>query len=675
MSFLGGLFSDTEKQTTNQQQSGFSQGNAWNDPRLQALINQISGNVTTLGGGTGFEPVNNWMTSAANQQQNVAGGLNPAFTTVNNIATNGLNPADIDRFRNNNTDNYVKALQTDFNTQNARDLSGVQGQAAKLGAITGTGTRGAVQQAREGQTRVQAPIIEQARYKAQQDATTSALANQGQQIGAAGTAGSLTGAATGANTGLGGLGQNIWSANYQNTMTPYQLQAQQAGLAGQLFGQAGQSTSGTTQGTTSTTATPSMASIFGGLAGGLMSGMPGGGLGAMTGMIPYGSFAGGGAVGGDMPAVGKSLHDKVTAAFDMLQGLRDKARRGGGPVNGYADGSTVTDNYDYPGSSIADLPLRRTASAIAAPDSMRRPTLSSFPDATPMPSRYGSDAEGAGYDDTSAPGTRVAGSMTYAPQQGGAPAGGNGWFQGGMWAGEREDNPVRNLARVGLGIQSPRFKSPFGGVNDQLKTIRDQNIQEKSLERLMEQLKLEQQRVTMEQERQPGLIRLQAAQAGAQEVAADKEFLLEMERKKMAYAKELAMAEREGNWDLVQRLRRQAQTDEQARSPQSTAPEAGAPTAADRRTVWITPQQQPAAETPAEVTTTVAPTTTPATTTPAAPASRRLTSASRQMGGSPERPWSSKAQAAYGEYYRGDDGGIYERTKFRSALMPDRRVQ
>src|SRR5262245_389600 len=131
MGWFSSLFGDSEKTTTNETQTGFSQGNAWNDPRLQALINQIGSNTGSLLGGSGFAPINGYMTGAANSAMGQLGGLNAASGVANNIAQTGITPASIQTFQNPYTNDVVNASMADQEVGKQRDVNSAGGASSR----------------------------------------------------------------------------------------------------------------------------------------------------------------------------------------------------------------------------------------------------------------------------------------------------------------------------------------------------------------------------------------------------------------------------------------------------------------------------------------------------------------------------------------------------------------
>jgi hypothetical protein len=311
MGFLSDLFSS--KQSTTSQQSGTQSGGTQNNllPQIQPYAAQVTnqfspGNIATTG------MPNAYQGQAGANQASVPGQLAPAYAAAGNIAATGINPASIAAFQSPYQQQVVDATQRDFATQNARDYASSNANAARVGALTGSGSQVARNLANESQQRVQAPIIANLRNQGFNTAAGLAGQSAGLQLAGATGLGSLTSAATGANQGLYNIGQGL----YQTGLTPYSLTQQGAQSLGALAGSAGSTYQGTTSGTSqgTGTATPSLGSILSGLAGTAMS-----------------FFHDGGRVGyaeGGMPAPfhGGDLGDKVAKAFRTFKAIKDEHR-------------------------------------------------------------------------------------------------------------------------------------------------------------------------------------------------------------------------------------------------------------------------------------------------------------------------------------------------------------
>ncbi len=793
MGWFDGLFGDTETTNTNQQQTGFSQGNAWNDPRLQALINQISGNTGSLIGGTGFAPINSFMTGAASQQQGLNGALNPAFATANDIGATGIAPSSIASFQNPFQQQVVDAANREFNVAGDRAITQAGGNSARNLAYGNSNRLVGEQLAREGNERTRQSTISGIQQQGFNTAANLAGQSRGLQLQGANTAAGLTGAATGANTALGGLGQNIFNAQFQNAFTPQQLALQSAGTLGGLFNQAGQNTQGTSTGTSTSVASPSPFSVgMGGLGTALtlfsderlkenikpigqtydgqliykynMRGSPRTEIGLMAQDVEEHTPEAVGEVGGLKTVnydratkgaeknhgggiAGNSLHEKVRSASRLLADLRDEntARAKGGAVKGYMDGGmpAVGSSYDPSWSntvtkpagpdwtklgdslgkwgagmqrkpqeqngpsttekalsdSAASLdrfmstmrtpgmarggnpleggdpmvdaeesafyPVRRTASAIARPDIGRRPsymTAEPLGDVDMTPRVPGVHNPGSmvdnepietPYDTVKAP--AVSSWSARAPEK----ASGSPFGLHGIWAGEKA-TPLQNFGLALASVQSPRFKSPFGGVAEQGRALMDQRIKEQTLDRLMQQLMLEQRRVSVMEQKAPAEIEQAQASAALARTNADKEFLLEMEKRKMAAARETELAKNEAQWQMLQRVREQMEQDEAKKNPKPATRYTWTPTPAKPPEGAPEGFAKPEVAKPVEA--------------PAAPAKPPEQPKTRGglIYGSPEYPHPTKERAGFGEYYRAPDGTVVRRGTLRVPDLPYR---
>lgn len=791
MNWFSGLFGDTETTNTNQQQTGFSQGNAWNDPRLQALISQIAGNTASLTGGTGFAPINSFMTGAASQQQGLNGALNPAFATANDIGSTGITPSSISSFQNPYQQQVVDAANREFNVSGDRAINQAGGNSARNLAYGNTNRLVGQQLAREGNERTRQSTISGIQQQGFNTAANLAGQSRGLQLQGANTAGQLTGAATGANAALGGLGQNIFSAQFQNAYTPQQLALQSAQTAGGLFNQAGTRTEGQSTGVSSSVATPSPFSVGMGGIGALMQfsdermkdnikpigatfdgqpiykynmrGSPRTEIGLMAQDVEEHTPEAVGEVGGLKTVnydratkgaeknhgggiAGNSLHDKVRSASRMLADLRDEntARAKGGRV-GYMDGGmpAVGASYDpswsnttvkpagpdwsklgnslgkwgagmqkpqqsgpsttekalsdsaasldrfmgtmrTPGMSGGGDPMapeayeplvipRRTASAITSVGAGSRPSYMAEPlsdvdmaPRVPGVSNPGSmvdnDPIDTPYDTVKAPAVSSWSGRAPTGSPEGGSGGGNGFFPrlGGIWAGEKA-TPMQNFGMALMSTQSPRFKSPFNGMAEQGRALMDQRIKEQTLDRLMQQLMLEQRRVAIAEQKAPAEIEQAQASAALARTNADKAFLTDMEIRKNAAIKEAELAKQEAQWEMLQRLRKQMGADEGAQNPKPATrynwtpipkkPEGAPDGYAKPEAAAAKPVEAPAA--------------------PAKPADQPRTRGGL-LYGSADYPYPSKERAGFGEYYRAPDGSIMRRGSIRVPDMPYR---
>lgn len=333
---MGNLFSNkkTTQQTTNSNQSGSTENNLWDNPGLQSFL---SGYNNQFQGAANFNaPVNQYQTGAANAQTGVSGGLGSAFQTANQVGSDGITKANIDKYMSPYVQGVINPTMQVQNQQNQQALSNLFGNQAAKGALgNNTGSAAAYMASVQPAQQAQIAGLYQQGYG---QATSTAAQDAALRLQGAGTAGSLTGAATGANAALGNMGQNIWQSNYQNQITPYTLYNQGVqGFTG-LGGLAGQNYTGTSSGTSNGTSseTPSLGSVLAGLLG--------------TGISAY--KADGGPVNDNAPimpyepseAPQETLIDKVLKASHALREFRDggAATKADGGMVGYDPTKWVT---------------------------------------------------------------------------------------------------------------------------------------------------------------------------------------------------------------------------------------------------------------------------------------------------------------------------------------------
>lgn len=346
MSFMD--FFSTRDNTQQRQQGssssqGFNQSNVW--PQFAGYLN----NYAAYQAPAGF---NQWQNLGVGQQAGAANYLQPGAWASGQIATGGLDPNDIGRFYNQNTQSVVDATKRSFEYDRGKQLGEASGQAARMGAWGGSGAGTLRAQTDEAIHRAQDPIVAKAYYDAQKQAVDTAVANQGQRIQAAGLAPGFTQAASGAGTNLAQQGNWMqqqplnWMTQWNSALAPY-LQA------------AGQRTSSTGQtdmvGSSRTQHQPSPFDIFAGGA-------------SMFAGMPFG-FAEGGHVGGGGKKRGAHPHpdfaDKVGHAFRSFHKLRKAAE--GGIVD-----DSPEERHAFPDGGVAGdgpmFPWAVTPSAFASDD-------------------------------------------------------------------------------------------------------------------------------------------------------------------------------------------------------------------------------------------------------------------------------------------------------------------
>lgn len=237
-------FGKSQKTETTQQQEQSGQTTSNFMPQLQQAYSTLQNQYANLGS-MGANP---YQTGAADAQMGVAGNLQPAYAAAGNVASNGVQ-FDINKYLNPYIQNVVDTTRADFAAQNARDLSNVNAQAARTGALTGTGAAAARNQAMESQRRTQdaqiAGLYNQGYQQSANLAATMGQADANARLAGANSIGSLTGVNSGANATLGSLGQGI----FQSNLAPYTLANQYAAGTAGLAGAAGSSYTGTSSGT------------------------------------------------------------------------------------------------------------------------------------------------------------------------------------------------------------------------------------------------------------------------------------------------------------------------------------------------------------------------------------------------------------------------------------------
>ncbi len=560
MGWLTDLFSSQKKEQTDSSQTGQSatQGNLWPQiqPYLQDYLNQYSSSNI---GQSGQAPINAYQTAAGNQQTGVA-------NTAAGIANAGISPNAIQAYMSPYIQSVVDPTVQAFKDLNAATTSDINGSLAKSGAL-GNSNNSATR------ARVLAPI------QNQQQAQIAGLYNTGYgqaantaQADVAARLGGLN-AQTGANTSLGNIGQNIWGSQYANALTPFQLQNQGvSGLStlGQIAGSNTQS-SGTATGTGTTTASPSLGGVLSGLAGTALSG-----------------FAEGGKVDGLVSAYSSdSLHDKVGKAFKLFQGLRKEASGGQIPAYGFGGDvgmeswfPTVTPEPVAPpsstfkdmGSSLTDFskkvdaPDNSGGSALGAQRQALSQFLSGlgraeggevgdFNSAVPIlpfssddpmtdPSQITPPASRMPIAPYESPSVGATEPMHLGAQKPSASTSGQSWlpFSSGVWAGEQM-SPTQRLGAALTQVGD----SPFAGFGKAMFESNEGRLKQLEQERQNRALGLE---AAMN----PAKIEQLNASAALARTQADKEFLLDIEKKKLQFAKELELQQMKNKFDLFQKI-------------------------------------------------------------------------------------------------------------------------
>lgn len=193
------------------------------------------------------------------------GTFQPYLDQATGYATLGASPIDaasIQRYQNPYQQQVIDATMADFNTQNARQLSEVRGNAAARGALGGNRVAVAESLAQEQQNRTQSPIIANLRSQGWNSALGAAQADRAAAGQGAYTFGSLGGQAlssslTGANA-LYGMGASQQALDQAQLNVPYQNFQEQRAYPFQTTSWLSQIATGlgSNMGGTSTTSSP-----------------------------------------------------------------------------------------------------------------------------------------------------------------------------------------------------------------------------------------------------------------------------------------------------------------------------------------------------------------------------------------------------------------------------------
>lgn len=277
---MSSLFSTSQKTdtTTNNNQSGTTQNNLFNNQGFQNFLNGFSRQAGQVGN-VHVDP-SAATGNAATAQGTVAGGLAPGITAANNAASgNTYNSTSYQPYMSQYTGAVTDALQKQFGT--ALDKAGevVDGHSASQGALGNSNNANARREAIAPLLQNQEAQLAQVQQQGFNTANENAKAAGQFTLSGAGAAGSLAGAATGANSALGTLGQEQFGQGVTSATLPYTLQNQVAQGWGSLGNMAGTNYSGQSNGFSNSTQTntPSPFSIASGILGAAASFMADGG--------------------------------------------------------------------------------------------------------------------------------------------------------------------------------------------------------------------------------------------------------------------------------------------------------------------------------------------------------------------------------------------------------------
>lgn len=212
-------------------------------------------------------------------ESQVAGFAQPQFDAFSNVYANqgiaspyvnqafgyaqqGAAPsyANVDAYMNPYQQNVIDATQAQFDTQNQRQLMGVRADAARQGALGGSGRQVAEALTREAQMNAQNPVIAGLYSQGYNQALGAAQTDASRQLQASGVMGNLGGQAQqyglndiNALLGIGGMQQGLQQQQYdtatanaqQRAAYPYQNLQWLSGIASGLGGASGTTTTGT----------------------------------------------------------------------------------------------------------------------------------------------------------------------------------------------------------------------------------------------------------------------------------------------------------------------------------------------------------------------------------------------------------------------------------------------
>lgn len=263
MGWFDSFFGDKKTQTNNSTQSGTSSFGL--TPAVQDYWSSISG----MFGPNTWNPVgpNQYQTQAAGTQAGLGASLMPAYGAAGGIASGGINEGDISRFMNPYTQNVIDTTLGTMRRSDAIANAGSQGQAAKLGALSGTNPIVARNLNEDAQARARNSTMAQLQNQNYAQAAEMAKASTNAQLSGIGAMNSTVGNMAGINQGLFGMGSQFYNQQFQNQMMPYQLAQMGTQTLAGLSPFSGTSSTGSSTGTSTTTGTSSPFSVLSNLAG------------------------------------------------------------------------------------------------------------------------------------------------------------------------------------------------------------------------------------------------------------------------------------------------------------------------------------------------------------------------------------------------------------------------
>lgn len=198
---------------------------------------------------------------AFNQVQQNQGVATPYINQAFNYTQQAANPVtgNVQQYMDPYLQNVVNATQQQFDTQNQRQLMDVRANAAKQGALGGSGRQVAEALTKEAQMNAQNPVIANLYSQGYGQALNAAQTDASRQLQAAGVAGNLGSQAQQANytdinalLGIGGMQQGLQQQQYdtatanaqQKAAYPYQNLQWLSGIATGLGGASGTTSTG-----------------------------------------------------------------------------------------------------------------------------------------------------------------------------------------------------------------------------------------------------------------------------------------------------------------------------------------------------------------------------------------------------------------------------------------------
>ena len=263
MGLFDTIFGGKKKETSTTEQSGDTKYGL--TPEVLDYWKSISG-MFDPSQWQGVGP-DQYQTDAAGRAAGFVNSLYPAVGTAFGIGATGIDPRSISSFMNPYQDEVIRKGLDDMESGHAMERATTMGQAAKLGALSGTNPLVARNLLNQKQGDERSGFISNLRNQGFDKASNLAAQSAQTQLAGLGQMGNLVNQQAGINQGQFGMGTQFWNQGWQNAMMPYQIGQWGSGLLGQLSPYSGQQTHGTSFGNSTTTGSPSPFSIFGNLVG------------------------------------------------------------------------------------------------------------------------------------------------------------------------------------------------------------------------------------------------------------------------------------------------------------------------------------------------------------------------------------------------------------------------